>query len=379
MKKKPRFETVAIKRTENQLFQAEPVSSPIYLSTTFHRQADGSYSDEFIYTRADNPNRRTLESCLAQLEGGTAAFAFSSGMAATSAVFQSLKQGDHVLLPDDVYYQAFQLVPKVFGRWGLSASLVDMTDLEAVNAAIQPNTAMIWLETPSNPQLKVTDIAEIAAIAKKHKILCVVDNTWPTPVLQNPLDLGADIVMHSTTKYFGGHSDVLGGCLVLNDHQELIQKIKDIQLLNGAVPSPFDCWMICRGIQSMALRVKAQSATALELATFLAQHPEIVHVNYPGLPENPQHRVASKQMKNGYGAMLSVLVKGDQAKAMEISNRLRYFTTATSLGGVESLVEHRRSVEGEDSTTPDNLLRLSVGLEHVEDLIDDWKQALKHG
>lgn len=304
-------------------------------------------------------------------------FAFASGMAAVGAVFQSLKSGDHVLLPDDVYYQVFNLVPQIYERWGLEVSLVDMTDLDKVKKEIRPNTALIWLETPSNPQLKVSDICAIAQMAKDNGALCAVDNTWPTPVLQNPLDLGADIVMHSTSKYFGGHSDVLSGCLILKENNELAARIKSIQLLSGGVPSPFDCWLLTRGIQTMHLRVMAQSKSAHELAIYLDEHPAIDSVNYPGLSSHPQHEIAKKQMPKGFGAMLSVIVKGDHARAVHISNQLKYFTTATSLGGVESLVEHRKSVEGPNSPTPDNLLRLSVGLENVEDLKEDWEKALE--
>ncbi|MEM9884798.1 MAG: aminotransferase class I/II-fold pyridoxal phosphate-dependent enzyme [Bacteroidota bacterium] len=371
------FQTQAIKSVEDHFEGIQPISTPLYLSTTFLRNPDGSYQEDFIYTRHDNPNRRILEKSLAQLENGTVAFAFASGMAAIHAVFQSLKTGDHVLLPDDVYYNIYLLVESVFKDWGLEVSLVDCSDLEKVEKAIQSNTRLIWLETPSNPQLKITDIEGIVHLAKLHNIKIAVDNTWASPVLQRPLDLGADIVMHSTTKYFGGHSDVLGGALILKENETWATKIKNIQTLSGAVPSPFDSWLVARGIQTLHLRVNAQSQTALTLAQFLEQHPEITQVNYPGLNSHPQHAIAQKQMPNGFGGMLSVLVKGDATRAMQVASRLQYFRTATSLGGVESLVEHRKSVEGENSATPDNLLRLSIGLEHVEDLKRDWKMALE--
>jgi cystathionine gamma-synthase len=377
MKSKPKFETRAITSTKSELADIKPVSTPIYLSSTFERNEDGSYNEGFQYSRSNNPNRQLLEKSIAELENGAISYAFSSGMAAVSAIFQSLKSGDHILLPDDVYYNIYMLMSDVFERWGLEATAVDMSDLNCVVNNFQTNTALVWIETPSNPQLKITDIAALAKLTKDHHALLVVDNTWPTPVLQNPLDLGADIVMHSTTKYFGGHSDVLGGCVVLREDGEISQRIHNIQKLAGAVPSPFDCWLITRGIQTLYLRVMAQTKTAHKLAEFLEHHPKIEKVSYPGLLSHPQHDIAKKQMNNGYGAMLSVMVLGSSDQAMNVANNLQLFATATSLGGVESLVEHRLSVEGPDSQTPENLLRISIGLENIDDLINDWQQALK--
>ncbi|MEM8524957.1 MAG: aminotransferase class V-fold PLP-dependent enzyme [Bacteroidota bacterium] len=371
-----KIETTAIKSTENHLKNLRPVSAPLYLSTTFHRNEDGTYNEGFLYTRHNNPNRQILEQSIATLENGKVAYAFSSGMAAISAIFQSLKAGDHVILPDDVYFNIYLLCKEVLRRWDLQYTLVDMTDLEAVELAFFDNTALVWIETPSNPQLKITDIQAIADLAHAKNALVAVDNTWPSPVLQQPLDLGADIVMHSTTKYFGGHSDVLGGCVVLKEQNELAERLSRIQVLSGAVPSPFDCWLVTRGIQTLPLRVKTQSQNAMQLAQFLEQHLQIERVLYPGLESHPQYEIAKQQMK-GFGGMLAVLVKGDAKRAIEITHQLKLFTVATSLGGVESLIEHRKSVEGEESLTPDNLLRLSIGLENVEDLIADWEQALK--
>ena len=371
----PKFETRAIKSTENTFNNANPVSTPIYLSSTYERNSDGSYADDLIYSRNNNPNRAIIEKSIAQLENGKFGFAFSSGLAAISAVFQSLKSGDHIILPDDIYYAINKLMEQVFKRWNLSYDLVDMTNLSAIESAIKPNTTMIWIKTPSNPQLKISDVKAITEIAHKNNILCTVDNTWLTPVFMNPLDLGADIVVHSTTKYFGGHSDVLGGALVLND-KIVAEKIKNIQLLNGAVPSPFDCWLIARGIQTLHLRISKQTENALKLAQYLEEHSKVEKVNYPGLKSHPQHLIAKKQQNNGFGAMVSVLIKGDEKNAFKISTKLKYFTSATSLGGVESLVEHRKSVEGPESLTPDNLIRISVGIENIDDLIADWKQAL---
>lgn len=375
MKFKPKFETLAIKSTENQFNNSEPVSTPIYLSSTYKRNNDGSYNNDFVYSRNSNPNRSIIENSIAQLENGEFAFAFSSGMAAVSAVFQSLKGGDHVLIPDDIYFTIKKLLSEVFNRWNLTYDLVDMSNLNAIEKAIKKNTSLIWVESPSNPQLKISDIVTISRIAHKNKALCAVDNTWATPVFQNPLDLGADMVIHSTTKYFGGHSDVLGGCIVLND-KALAQTINSIQLLSGAVPAPFDCWLIARGIQTLHLRVSKQSENAFILAKHLEKHLKIEKVLYPGLESHPQHLLAKNQQNGGYGAMLSVLIKGNEKETIEISTKLKYFTLATSLGGVESLVEHRKSVEGENSPTPDNLLRISVGIEHIDDLIADWEQAL---
>lgn len=372
---KPKFETLAIKSTENNFSDSAPVSTPIYLSSTYRRNNDGSYNNDFIYSRSGNPNRSIIEQSISLLEKGKYAFAFSSGMAAISAVFQSLKAGNHVILPNDIYYAIKKLMEEVFSRWELTYDLVDMGDLNAVEKSIKPNTSLIWIESPSNPQLKISDISAIVKIAREKNIMCAVDNTWATPVFQNPLELGADIVMHSTTKYFGGHSDVIGGCIVLNN-EELAKKTKSIQLLSGAVPSPFDCWLIARGIQTLHLRVTKQSENAFKLAQYLENHPKIEKVNYPGLKSHPQYSIAKKQQKNGFGAMLSVLVKGSEENAFAVSTKLKYFARATSLGGVESLVEHRKSVEGKDSPTPNNLLRISVGIEHIDDLIADWENAL---
>lgn len=374
---KLRFETNAIKSIKSSSNNINPVSIPIYLSTTYERNPDGSYEDDLIYSRHSNPNRQILENSICQMEGGEKCYAFSSGMAAASAIFQSLKTGDHVLLPDDVYFNIYMLVEKVFSDWGLEYSKVDMSNPSAIQSAIKSNTRLIWIETPSNPQLKISDISAIVQLAKKQNILTAVDNTWATPVLQKPINHEVDIVIHSTTKYFGGHSDVLGGCVVLKEDGVMAEKIHNVQTLSGGVPSPFDCWLISRGIQTLYLRVTAQTKSAHALAEFLNSHSKIEKVNYPGLKSHPQYDIASNQMNNGFGAMLSVLVMGNEESALAVSNKLSLFTTATSLGGVESLVEHRKSVEGSESNTPVNLLRISVGLENTQDLIADWSQALE--
>lgn len=376
MDSKNDFSTRAIHAALLQEEGIRPVSNPLYLSTTYHRNPDGSYNNGYLYSRADNPNRRTVETAIAQLENGEVCYAFASGMAAAAAVFQSLEAGDHVLIPDDVYFNVVLLLRDVMQRWNLSFTAVDMSDLNQVAAAFTPATRLVWLETPSNPQLKLTDINAVSQLAKQHHALVAVDNTWPTPVLTRPLELGADLVIHSTTKYFGGHSDVLSGCVVVNTAGETAQRIQQIQRFGGGVPSPFDCWLVARGIQTLALRVNAQTSTAQGLAEFLEKHPQIERVIYPGLSSHPQHELAKRLMPNGCGAMLSVLVKGGAARADEVAQRLKLFTVATSLGGVESLIERRKGVEGPESSTPENLLRLSIGLESLEDLKNDWIETL---
>ncbi|MBA4284681.1 MAG: cystathionine gamma-synthase [Xanthomonadaceae bacterium] len=350
--------------------------SPI-LSTTFARDAHGDYPHGHIYTRSSNPGRATLETLLAALEGGTAAAAFASGSAASLSVFQALSPGDHVIAPDDVYHGTRTQLRELLARWGLTHSLVDLTDLDAVRAALTPSTTLIWAETPSNPLLKISDIAGLADIARSAGAALVVDSTFATPVIQQPLALGADLVMHSTTKYLGGHSDVLGGAVIARDGDSaLFARIRDLQTKGGGVPSPFDCWLLQRSIATLPLRVRAQTANAQAIAEFLAGHPAVEGVHYPGLPSHAGHALARRQMSGGYGAMLSFQVRGGREVALAAAGRVSVFTRATSLGGVESLIEHRASVEGPHTTTPQNLLRMSVGLEHADDLIADLGQAL---
>lgn len=370
-----KIETLAIHAGQEIDPASGAVIPPIYLSTTFERAADGSFPHGNIYTRSGNPNRQMLEQCLAALEGGVECAAFSSGLAAAMSVLQSLAPGDHVLAPDDAYHGVSRLLREIMQPWGLEVSVVDMTDLDQVQAMVRPNTRLIWIETPSNPLLKVTDIAAVAAIARQAGALTAVDNTWATPILQRPLELGADLVMHSTTKYLGGHSDVLGGAVVARDAGGIFERIRFIQGNGGAVPSPFDSWLLLRGIQTLAYRVRAHSAHAARVAQFLSEQPQIERVNYPGLASHRGHAVAARQMKD-FGGMLSIEVKGGEAAAMALTAQLRIFTRATSLGGIESLIEHRRSVEGPESRTPAGLLRLSIGLEHPDDLIADLEQAL---
>lgn len=369
------IETLAIHAGQEIDPTSGAVIPPIYLSTTFERAEDGSFSHGYIYTRNGNPNRTMLERCLAALEGGADCAAFGSGLAAAMSVFQALSPGDHVVAPDDAYHGVSRLLREVMAPWGLAFTQVDMTDLNQVRAAVRPATRLVWVETPSNPLLKVTDIAAVAAIAHGAGARCAVDNTWATPIQQRPLELGADLVMHATTKYLGGHSDVLGGALVTRTADPFFERIRFLQANGGAVPAPFDCWLVLRGIQTLAYRVRAHAEHALRVARFLAEQPGIERVHYPGLEHHPGHAVASRQMR-GFGGMLSIEVHGGEAAAFRLAARLRIFTRATSLGGIESLVEHRASVEGPESRTPPSLLRLSIGLEHPDDLIADLAQAL---
>lgn len=373
---KTHIETLAVHAGHEPDPATGAVTPPIHLSTTFQRDIDGAYPRGFMYGRYDNPNRHMLEACLAELDRAEACAAFGSGQAATSAVLQALKPGDHVVAPLDVYFGTAKLLKEVLGPWGLEVTFTDLTDLDALRAAIRPNTRLVWAETPSNPLLKITDIAAVAEIAHAAGARLACDHTWATPVLSDVLGLGADIAVHATTKYLGGHSDVLGGAVSLKRADEFHERIRLVQGSMGGVPGPFDCWLLMRGIKTLALRVRAQSANAARIAELLAGHPMVEAVHYPGLPDHPGHEIARRQMSM-FGAMLSVQVKGGQAEAMAAVARCRLFTRATSLGGVESLIEHRKSNEAPDSATPDNLLRVSVGIEHVDDLIADLDQALR--
>jgi cystathionine gamma-synthase len=354
------------------------IMPPIVLSTTFERQDDQlSFHNDYIYSRYDNPNRRSLEEKLAVLENGEKSIAFSSGLMAATAVFQSLRHGDHVLLPDDIYFGVRKIVMRLYEHWGLTYSMVDMTQLAEVEKAIRPNTKLIWMESPSNPAVKITDIASIVALAKSQDLFTVVDNTWATPFFTQPINLGVDIVLHSTTKYLGGHSDLLGGALVFKNADSRYDFIRDFQKIGGGVPSPFDCWLLGRSLATFAIRMPVHASNAMKLAQYLDEHDRVEEVFYPGLPKSTGYEVASKQMVGGYGGMMSILVKGGREASLSVCRRLNIVKHATSLGGVESLIEHRKSIEGEESLTPDNLLRISVGLENIEDLIADFKQALE--
>jgi len=371
-----RIETLAVHAGHAVDPSTAAVTPPIHMSTTFAREADGTYRAGYLYSRYANPNRVALEQCLAKLEGGVAAAVFSSGSAATMTMLQAIGPGAHVIVPDDAYFGTIKLARDVFGPWGLELSLVDMTNLAAVEGAVRPNTKLIWVETPSNPLLRIADIAAIADIAHRANAVCAVDNTWGTPVLQRPLARGADVVMHSTTKYLGGHSDILSGALIAREASDLFHRVISIQMSGGAVPSPFECWLAMRGVRTLPLRVNAQSANAMALAQFLEQHPRVEAVHYPGLPSHAGHSIACRQMAR-FGGMLSVQIGENREESMAVAGRLKLFTQATSLGGTESLIEHRASVEGPGTRAPENLLRVSVGLEHVEDLKEDFDIALR--
>jgi cystathionine gamma-synthase len=350
---------------------------PIVLSTTFERGEDGlSFPSGYMYSRYDNPNRHALEEKLKALEGGSECITFASGLAAAMAIFQSLGTGSHLILPDDLYFGVRNILEKLYRPWGLSFTAVDMTNLAEVEQAITSTTKLIWTETPSNPQLKLTDLAAIASIAKAHQLLTVCDNTWGTPYFQQPFSMGIDIVHHSTTKYLGGHSDILGGALIFKESSDMSELVRNFQKIGGAVPSPFECWLLNRSLATFYARMPIHASNAMQLATYLSQHPKIEKVMYPGLPHNEYYPLAQKQMKNGFGGMLSILVKGGQSAALSVASGMKIIRHATSLGGVESLIEHRKSVEGELSKSPENLLRVSVGIEHIDDLIADFEQVL---
>ncbi len=374
MTKKHRFETAAIHAGQEVDPHTGAISQAIHPSTTFERDLDGGYERGYQYTRSGNPNRSSLETCMTELEGGAASAAFSSGMAAVSAVFQCLKPHDHVIVPDDMYYGVKVLHQTIFDRWQLAVSPVDMTNLKAVEEAINNNTRLIWAETPSNPQLKICDIAALASIAKRHGLMLGCDNTWSTPVITRPLELGADIVMHSSTKYIGGHSDVLGGIVTVKEDNDFFEELRNVQKEIGAVPSPFDSWLTLRGLQTLALRVRAHSQNAEQLVQWLIDHPKVAKVHYPSLESHPQHDIAQRQMALN-GGMISFETKGDEQTAIKLTHHVETIKRATSLGGTHSLIEHRRSIEGDDSTTPPTLIRMSVGLEHILDIIEDLEQA----
>ncbi|TVQ67855.1 MAG: aminotransferase class I/II-fold pyridoxal phosphate-dependent enzyme [Balneolaceae bacterium] len=371
-----RFETLAIHAGLDIENPSASIVPPISPSTIFEIGKEGRSEDELHYTRLGNPNRLQFEHLIAVLEQGSAAAAFSSGIAAASAILQALDPGDHIIIPEDVYSGNRKLVKLIMNRWGLRSSFIDMTSLERIEEAIRPETRLIWIETPSNPLMRITDIAAVTVLAQKHGIRTVVDNTWPSPVNQLPLKLGADLVMHSTSKYFGGHSDILGGAVVTKAEDDFFSRIRTIQRMGGAVPSPQDCWLLARSTRTLAYRMRGHNEHAAEVARFLSDHPRVADVYYPGLESHPGHDIAKKQMK-GFGGMISFLVDGGEKESIAIVGRSKLIKRATSLGGVESTWEHRKSSEGEGSVSLDNLIRVSIGLEHPDDLKEDLHQALK--
>ena len=351
------------------------VAPPLHLSTTFRHGPAGERVAGYEYQREGNPTNDRLRVALAALEGGETACTFASGMAAMTTLLECLPQGARVLFPDDCYSGLRMLFQEYLPERGIVAGVMDMGDLDAVRAACATPVSMLWIETPSNPLMKISDIASLAGIGRASGAIVVVDNTFATPLLQRPLALGADVVMHSTTKYFGGHSDVLGGALVFAQDGELAGKVAHRLHVTGAVLAPFSAWLTLRGCRSLGARMSMHCANARMVVDFLVAHPAIERVNWPGLASHPGHDVAKNQMRD-FGAMLSIEVRGGRDAALAMTGKLRVFTNATSLGGCESLIEHRASVEGPNPRSPQNLLRISIGLEHADDLIADLAQAL---
>lgn len=357
-----------------------PVNVPIYASSTFAQDGVGGLRGGFEYARTGNPTRAALEASLAAVEEGAFARAFSSGMAATDCALRAmLRPGDHVVIPDDAYGGTFRLIDKVFTRWDVQYTPVRLADLDAVGAAITPRTRLIWVETPTNPLLSIADITAIAELGTDRSAKVLVDNTFASPALQQPLRLGADVVLHSTTKYIGGHSDVVGGALVTND-EELDEEFAFLQNGAGAVPGPFDAYLTMRGLKTLVLRMQRHSENACAVAEFLADHPSVSSVLYPGLPSHPGHEIAARQMR-GFGGMVSVRMRAGRRAAQDLCAKTRVFILAESLGGVESLIEHpsamtHASTAGSQLEVPDDLVRLSVGIEDIADLLGDLEQAL---
>jgi cystathionine gamma-synthase len=371
-----KLETLAIHAGRDPDPATGAVRAPIHLSTTFERGPDGAYPRGFNYGRSGNPNRDSLEQAVAALEGGPEAIAFGSGSAATLAVFSLAAPGGRIVCSADCYHGTARQLREILPRWGGSVEFVDTTDLAAVERALEPGAALLWVETPSNPLLRISDLAALARLAHQRDVLFGCDNTFASPVLQQPLALGADLSMHSTTKFLGGHSDVLGGMIVVRERGAVLERLREFQGVGGGVPSPFDCWLLLRSLATLPLRVRAQSAGALAVARFLVTHACVERVHYPGLESHPGHVLAARQMRDGFGAVVSVQVPGGAAEALAVASRAQLFTRATSLGGVESLIEHRASMEGPRTQTPANLLRLAVGLEHPDDLVADLDRAL---
>jgi cystathionine gamma-synthase len=353
---------------------------PIYATSTYAQDGVGGLRSGYEYSRTGNPTRAALEECLAALENGRFARAFASGMAASDVLLRAAcRPGDHIVLPDDAYGGTFRLVDKVLRHWGIDHTPVSLSDVDAVRAACRPNTRIVWVETPTNPLLNIADIAALAGVAHDAGARLVVDNTFASPYLQQPLELGADVVLHSTTKYIGGHSDVIGGALVTSD-QELAEQIAFLQNSAGAVPGPFDAWLTLRGVRTLAIRMAKHSDNAERVVEFLRSHPRVTSVRYPGLADHPGHQIAVKQMRR-FGGMVSFTVAGGRQAALDVVGKTKLFTLGESLGGVESLIEHpglmtHASVADSELAVPDDLIRLSVGIEDADDLVEDLRQAL---
>lgn len=356
------------------------VTPPIFTSTTYAR--DSEYAARvpgLTYSRDENPTYHQAEQILAKLEGGAEAMLFASGLAAANALVKGLSAGDHIVIPEVMYFGFRVWIQEFSARWGLTFSTFDPTEAGSLEAAIQPGkTRLVWIETPSNPTWDVTDITAAARLAHAAGAKLAVDSTVASPLLTRPIEFGADYVMHSATKYLNGHSDVIAGALVTAADDALWQAARQCRHLDGAVLGPFEAWLLLRGMRTMHLRVRQSSESALRIAEHFPDHPKIERVLYPGLPDHPGHDIARAQMRDGYGGMLSFLVAGGEAAALRVAKAVKLFIPATSLGGVESLLEHRKTVESPDSPVPENLLRISVGIEDVDDLIADIEQALSH-
>lgn len=374
------FATRAIHAGQDPDPHTGSVIVPIHSSSTFVQDGVGGLREGYEYARTANPTRTALETCLAALEVGLHGRAFASGMAATDVLLRATcRPGDHIVIPDDAYGGTFRLIDKVFRHWGIEHTAVGQSDLDAVRAAMRPNTRLVWCETPTNPLLNIADIAALAAVAHDSDARLVVDNTFATPYLQTPLTLGADVVLHSTTKYLGGHSDVIGGALITDD-SELDEQVAFLQNGAGAVPGPFDAWLTLRGIKTLAVRMERHCDNAERVVAALQAHPAVTGVRYPGLATHRGHEIAAKQMRR-FGGIVSFSVEGGVSAALAVCARTRVFTLAESLGGVESLIEHpgrmtHASTAGTQLEVPANLIRLSVGIEDAEDLLDDILTAL---
>ncbi len=370
-----KFETIVVHVTEPDPATGA-VAPPIHLATTFTRDADLSLTGDFQYGREGGPTHSLLEAALTRLDGGAASLVFASGMAAGLAILQSLDPGDRVILPDDAYY-GFPVASRDFlAKWGIATDIVDMGDLQKLARALSRPARVVWLETPSNPLLKVVDLQGAIALAKDSGAATVVDNTFATPALQRPLDLGADVTLQASTKYLGGHSDVMGGALVFARRDALFERVEHARHILGAVASPFASWLVLRGLRTLALRMERHSENALAVARALAGNAKVAAVHYPGLPDHPGHAIAVRQMR-AFGGMLSFRVRGGREAAMAVVSRAKLLVRATSLGSVESFIEHRATSEGANSTAPPELIRLSIGIEHPDDLIADLDQALR--
>lgn len=376
-----RFETLAIHAGQDPEPVTGAVVPPIFATTTYQQDAVGAPRQGYEYSRTSNPTRKALEQCLAALEAGQRGFAFASGLAAEDTLLRTIcSPGDHVVIPDDAYGGTYRLFARVAERWGLRWTAVALHDLDAVTSAFTPATKLLWVETPTNPLLRIADISALVTLARAKGARVVVDNTFASPYLQQPLTLGADIVVHSTTKYCGGHSDVIGGALVVND-PELGDQLAYHHNAMGAVAGPFDAWLTLRGLKTLAVRMERHCDNAERVAEFLTKQPQLSEVLYPGLPDHPGHAVAAKQMRR-FGGMVSFRVRAGEAAAIAICNHARLFLLGESLGGVESLIEHpgrmtHASASGSPLEVPSDLVRLSVGIEAVEDLIADLAQALR--